>query len=126
MMPGAVRLRVADLARMREFYERAIGLRALDEGEGGLQAGRRRHGGGGARLEPRGPRAPAPNNGAVSPRDPGPWAGPARPGPYAGGGRRLAAVRRLGPSRQRGALPQRPRGQRHRDLPRPATLGVAP
>jgi catechol 2,3-dioxygenase len=28
--PGAVRLRVADLAREREFYERAIGLRALD------------------------------------------------------------------------------------------------
>ena len=39
MMPGAVRLRVADLARMREFYERAIGLRALDEGEGAFRLG---------------------------------------------------------------------------------------
>jgi catechol 2,3-dioxygenase len=32
--PGAVRLRVADLASQREFYERALGLRTLDDGEG--------------------------------------------------------------------------------------------
>jgi len=31
--PGAVRLRVADLAGEREFYERAIGLRALETGD---------------------------------------------------------------------------------------------
>jgi catechol 2,3-dioxygenase len=30
MEPGAVRLKVADLARVREFYERAIGLRSLE------------------------------------------------------------------------------------------------
>lgn len=31
--PGAVRLRVADLARERDFYERAMGLRALEAGD---------------------------------------------------------------------------------------------
>jgi catechol 2,3-dioxygenase len=33
MEPGAVRLRVADLARVREFYERAIGLQPLDRSD---------------------------------------------------------------------------------------------
>jgi catechol 2,3-dioxygenase len=34
MEPGAVRLRVADLARQREFYEHAIGLRAIEASNG--------------------------------------------------------------------------------------------
>ena len=37
----------------------------------------------------------------------------------------LAPHRRLRPPRERGALPPRPRGQRHRDLPRPPARGVA-
>jgi catechol 2,3-dioxygenase len=36
---GAVRLTVADLARSREFYERAIGLRATDREDGTLALG---------------------------------------------------------------------------------------
>ena len=39
MRPGAVRLRVADLDREREFYERAIGLRALGEAHGAVRLG---------------------------------------------------------------------------------------
>jgi catechol 2,3-dioxygenase len=39
MRPGAVRLRVADLDREREFYERAIGLRALGAAEGVVRLG---------------------------------------------------------------------------------------
>ena len=39
--------------------------------------------------------------------------------------RRLAVHGRLGSPRERGALPRRSRGQRHRDLPRPPARGVA-
>ncbi len=39
MEPGAIRLRVADLPRVQEFYERAIGLRALDRSYGAARLG---------------------------------------------------------------------------------------
>jgi len=39
MEPGPVRLRVADLDALGEFYERAIGLRPLDSGEGVTRLG---------------------------------------------------------------------------------------
>jgi catechol 2,3-dioxygenase len=39
MEPGAVRLRVADLDRQREFYERAIGLRPIDSADGVTRMG---------------------------------------------------------------------------------------
>jgi catechol 2,3-dioxygenase len=39
MEPGPVRLRVADLEAQREFYERAIGLRPVDSGEGLVRLG---------------------------------------------------------------------------------------
>ena len=38
----------------------------------------------------------------------------------------LPVHRRVRPPRLRGAVPERPRGQRDRDLPRPATRGVEP
>ncbi len=37
--PGAVRLRVADLDLERDFYERAVGLRALDTGRDAVRLG---------------------------------------------------------------------------------------
>jgi catechol 2,3-dioxygenase len=39
MEPGAVRLRVADLDRQRDFYERAIGLRSIDLADGFARLG---------------------------------------------------------------------------------------
>ncbi len=39
MDPGAVRLRVADPDRQREFYERAIGLRPIDSADGVTRLG---------------------------------------------------------------------------------------
>jgi catechol 2,3-dioxygenase len=39
MEPGAVRLRVADPDRQREFYERAIGLRPIDSADGVTRLG---------------------------------------------------------------------------------------
>src|SRR3954449_4550820 len=39
MEPGAVRLRVADLERQREFYERAIGLRSIGPSNGFARLG---------------------------------------------------------------------------------------
>jgi catechol 2,3-dioxygenase len=39
MEPGAVRLRVADLDRQREFYERAVGLRSIDLEDGFARLG---------------------------------------------------------------------------------------
>ena len=39
MEPGPVRLRVADLDSLREFYERAVGLRRIDSGHGVARLG---------------------------------------------------------------------------------------
>lgn len=39
LKPGPVRLRVADIDRSREFYERAIGLPTLDDADGVVQLG---------------------------------------------------------------------------------------
>jgi catechol 2,3-dioxygenase len=39
LMPGPVRLRVADIDRSREFYERTIGLPTLDDADGVVQLG---------------------------------------------------------------------------------------
>ena len=118
---GKVRLRVADLDDLATFYERVVGLDAVER-DGGL-----------ARLGPAGgepvielvsapdaPRAPSFSTGPLPPRDPG--ARPRRAGALApaAGRRRLAPHRRLRPPRERGALPPGPRGQRDRDLPRPA------
>ena len=123
---GPVRLRVGDLDRMAAFYERAIGLRGLGRGPSEALLGT---GDGRVLVElegdPVGPGPPARSHGPLPPGDPRP--GPGRPGRRAapGGRRGLVVHGRVGPPRERGALPRRPRGQRHRDLPRPPARGVA-
>ena len=69
--------------------------------------------------------APAGNDGPLPLRDPLPEPGCARRCPPPAAARRCAAGRRLRPRRQRGALPQRPRRQRHRALLGPPAGGVA-
>ena len=124
---GKVRLRVADLDGLTTFYERVVGLDAVERGRwprAPRPRGRRAR----DRARERTRRAPGAElqHGPLPPRDPGARSRRAGALAPAAGRRRLAPHRRLGPPRERGALPPGPRGQRDRDLPRPAARGVAP
>ena len=122
---GSVHLTVADLEAQRSFYERALGLRELERDGSTVRLGPE---GGPVILEltgdPDAPRRPHGTTGlyhfaVLVPEPRGP-----RPGAAARDRVRLALHRRLRPPGERGALPERPRGQRHRDLPRPPARGV--
>ena len=127
---GTVRLRVADIDALSEFYERVIGLRGVER-DGDL-----------ARLGPEGgePLVELLSAALARRRRPELSTGlfhmailRARPRRAVA---RLAAAsdpehgwRLTGASDhlvERGALPRRPRGQRHRDLPRPPARRVGP
>ncbi len=124
-MIGAVRLVVGDLDRAVAYYEQVIGLKTLGR-EGERRPARCRHGAGGARGRPGRPAAPRSQHRPLPPRDPRAGAARARPRAAPRGRLRRALHRRVRPLRQRGALPARPGGQRHRALRRPPArhLGV--
>ena len=126
---GPVSLTVADLATRRRLLPARA--RPARRSRAPATASRWARRPGRALVELRGrPRragAPAPQHRPLPPGDPR-----ARPraGARCGGAPRRRAPAgvhgRLGPPGERGPLPRRPRGQRHRDLPRPPARGVAP
>ena len=121
-----VELVVGDLDAQAGFYRDAIGLRELRRANGIAELGAP-DGRPSARDAHRAPRCAVASpwdDGPLPSRAPRPRPGRARPRAEPGYGDRTAVHRRVRPSRVGGPLPRRSRGQRHRDLPRPAARGL--
>ena len=123
---GRVELVVGDLDSMASFYEQAIGLAPISRSGSEVRLGSAE---GGTLIElagdPDAPPPPAPLDRSLPHGVPRALARRARALRATRDRRGLVVHRRVGSPRQRGALPRRSRGQRHRDLPRPAPRRVA-